>query len=143
MFFQGAPRAPTGAKLIVFVIGGATYSEIRSVYEIAEAYNRDVFIGTTELLRPGNFIEHLGHLKQPVPTPRSLITPYTPPAPQQKSSDVGRAASLMSHMHIHSSSSQLSHKSSNVSLSTTDKMSVSSNGDDKEKKKKKGLKRFF
>lgn len=127
--------------MIVFVIGGATYSEIRSVYEIAEAYNRDVFIGTTELLRPAAFIEQLGGLKQPVPAPRSLIAPYTPPAPQQKSSDVGRAASLMSHMHIHSPSSQLSHKSSNVSLSTTDKMSVSS--DDKEKKKKKGLKRFF
>lgn len=126
----------------MFVIGGATYSEIRSVYEIAELYNRDVFIGTTELLRPASFIEHLGNLMQPVPVPRPLIAPYTPPAPQQKSNDVSRAASLMSHMHIHSpASSQLSHKSSNVSLSTTDKLSVSS--DDKEKKKKKGLKRFF
>jgi syntaxin-binding protein 1 len=141
------PRSSNGAKLIVFVIGGATYSEIRSAYEIAETYSRDVFIGTTELLRPTSFVEQLGHLRLPVPSPKSLIPPYVPPPPQPKSNDsLSKTASLMSAMHLSSSSSpHLSNKSSNISLS--DKMSSSSTTNteekEKEKKKKKGLKRFF
>ncbi|KAL0138132.1 Sec1-like protein [Mucor lusitanicus] len=142
----GSPRTSNGAKLIVFVIGGATYSEIRSVYEIADTFNRDVYIGTTEILRPSSFIDHLGHLRLPVPTPKSVIPPYVPPAPiTPKSSDsMSKTASLMSHMHINSSSSHLSHKSSSMSLSDKASSTTSTNHtEEKEKKKKKGLKRFF
>ncbi|KAG1176540.1 hypothetical protein G6F71_003284 [Rhizopus microsporus] len=134
----GSPRPTNGAKLIVFIVGGATYSEIRSVYEVAEAYHRDVFIGTTELLRPAAFVEHLSNLRRPVPTPPALIAPYVPP---QKPVEVSKATSLMNHMHI-GSSPQLSSKSSSLSLSTIasdTKSSVTT----EEKKKKKGLKRLF
>lgn len=128
--------------MIVFVIGGATYSEIRSAYEIADTYNRDVFIGTTEILRPTKFIEELGSLRLPVPAPMSVIAPYVPPPPPQKQQDSGvsKTASLMSHMHINTSSSVLSNKSSSMSL---DKLSATSDDSSKEKKKKKGLGRFF
>lgn len=129
----------------MFVIGGATYSEIRSTYEIGETYNRDVFIGTTELLRPTGFVEQVGRLRSPVPSPKSLIAPYVPPAPQLKSNDSSsKTASLLSAMHLNTNSSpHLSTKSSNLSLS--DKVSPTStiNTEEKEKKKKKGLKRFF
>ena len=33
-------------SVVLFVIGGVTYSEIRSAYEIAEATKREVYIGT-------------------------------------------------------------------------------------------------
>lgn len=128
--------------MIVFVIGGTTYSEIRSAYEIGETYNRDVFIGSTEILRPKTFIEHLGHLQLPVPSPQSMIAPYVAPAPppqiQRNDSSASKTASLMSHMHI-TSPSALSNKSSSVSL---DKMSIGSTTPEEpveKKKKKKGL----
>ncbi|KAG1499673.1 hypothetical protein G6F48_006908 [Rhizopus delemar] len=134
---HGSSRSTNGAKLIVFIIGGATYSEIRSVYEVAQAHQRDIFIGTTELLRPATFIEHVGHLKRPAPSPPSVITPYVPP---QRPVEVAKATSLMSHMHI-TSSPQLSSKSSSISLSTV--ASSEKSVIPEEKKKKKGLKRLF
>lgn len=131
--------------MIVFVIGGASYSEIRSAYEIGESYNRDVFIGSTEILRPNSFIDHLGHLRQPVPPPPSVIPPYVAPAPppqiQRNDSSASKTASLMSHMHI-SSPASIHSKGSSVSL---DKMSSSSGPEEtgEKKKKKKGLARLF
>jgi syntaxin-binding protein 1 len=125
----------------VFVIGGTTYSEIRSAYEIGETYNRDVFIGSTEILRPNTFIEHLGHLQFPVPSLQSVIAPYVAPAPpqiQRNDSAMSKTASLMSHMHINSPT-PLSNKSSSMSL---DKMSTGSTTPEEhveKKKKKKGL----
>lgn len=76
-----------------------------------------------------------------------MIPPYVPPtivASHPRSSDsVSKTASLMSHMHINSSPSQLSQKSSTMSLSDKASSTSTNNTDEKEKKKKKGLKRFF
>lgn len=44
-YTQGTSRTPTGARLIIFVAGGMTYSEMRSAYEIADIHNREVIIG--------------------------------------------------------------------------------------------------
>lgn len=132
----------------MFVIGGTAYSEIRSAYEIGDAYNRDVFIGSTEILRPHSFIDHLGHLRLPVPSPVSVIAPYVAPAPpqiQRNDSSTSKTASLMSHMHI-SSPGSLHSKASNLSL---DKMGAASSHSPspeetgEKKKKKKGLARLF
>lgn len=123
------------------MVGGITYSEIRSVYEIGETYNRDVFIGSTELLRPKTFIEHLGHLQLPVPSPISVIAPYVAPPPpqvQRNDSSTSKTASLMSHMHI-SSPSSLSNKSSSMSLDKMSNGSVTPEEHVEKKKKKKGL----
>lgn len=52
---QWAERAKTRTvkepkqRLIVFQLGGMTYSEIRSAYQVSNASNRDVFIGTADL----------------------------------------------------------------------------------------------
>ncbi|CAO3693040.1 unnamed protein product [Rhizopus stolonifer] len=142
-------RSTSGAKLIVFVIGGATYSEIRSVYELAQVYQRDVFIGTTEILRPSAFVNQLSQLKSPVPLPTSVIAPYVPPyiPPERPERPVERPIERpveriaerpveisLSHMNLNSP--QLSTKTSSLSLSSLEKTP-------EEKKKKKGLKRLF
>ncbi|KAK9729404.1 syntaxin binding protein 1, variant 3 [Basidiobolus ranarum] len=55
-------------KLIIFVTGGVTYSEIRSAYEIAKTYQRDVYIGSTHIITPKSFLEDLRFLRAP-PSP--------------------------------------------------------------------------
>ncbi|CAO3670948.1 unnamed protein product [Rhizopus stolonifer] len=127
---QGPSRSSGGAPLIVFILGGATYSEIRSVYELAETHQRDIFIGTTEILRPGRFVDYLSHLKQPAPIPSCIIPPYIPPSRPE----VTKTTSFMSHI----STSYLSNRTSTLSLSST-----LSSEKTEEKKKKKGFKRFF
>ena len=43
---QNEPRQ----RVIVFIAGGATYSEVRAVYKVSEATNKDVFLGALSLL---------------------------------------------------------------------------------------------
>jgi syntaxin-binding protein 1 len=49
-------------RIIVFMGGGATYSEARACYEVAEASNRDVYLVTSHMLTPGLFLQQLGDL---------------------------------------------------------------------------------
>lgn len=42
---NAAPKPPSGPPIILFIVGGMTYSEIRSAYEIAETFDREVYIG--------------------------------------------------------------------------------------------------
>jgi syntaxin-binding protein 1 len=53
-------------RLIVFVIGGITRSEVRTAYEISRATGRDVIIGSTSLDTPGEFLSQLTNLNTPV-----------------------------------------------------------------------------
>ncbi|OQS02428.1 syntaxin-binding protein [Thraustotheca clavata] len=57
----------TGDKLIVFVVGGATYSELRSVYELRQSEKREVVLGSTSFLRPKAFLESLIVLEESTP----------------------------------------------------------------------------
>ncbi len=41
----GAVRKPSGPTIIIFVVGGITYSEMRSVYEASDATNSHTLIG--------------------------------------------------------------------------------------------------
>jgi len=50
-------------KMFVFVIGGMSYSETRSCYELMGEYNMDVFFGSTSLLTPQTFIQKLETLR--------------------------------------------------------------------------------
>eukprot|EP01111_Echinosteliopsis_oligospora_P010004 TRINITY_DN3032_c0_g1_i2.p1 TRINITY_DN3032_c0_g1~~TRINITY_DN3032_c0_g1_i2.p1 ORF type:complete len:211 (-),score=77.82 TRINITY_DN3032_c0_g1_i2:89-721(-) len=54
-----------GARIIVFIAGGMTYSEMRSAYEISQATQRQVIIGSTHILTPADFVEQLASLKSP------------------------------------------------------------------------------
>lgn len=58
----GGEFNPTGARVIVFVIGGATHYEIKALYDMMKERNREVVIGTTHILKPRDFIFSLKHL---------------------------------------------------------------------------------
>ncbi|KAI8338123.1 Sec1-like protein [Chlamydoabsidia padenii] len=136
---SSAQRSSHGSKLIVFVIGGLTYSEIRSAYQVGDLYNRDIYIGTTEILRPKTYVDHVGELRMPVPKPKSVIPPYTPPAPPSHP----KTSSLKSHMpQLNLSTSQLSLGSQSTKSTSTTNTSTSNDKPD-DKKKKKGLKKLF
>lgn len=51
---MSAAAAPKmyGDKIIVFVLGGISYSEIRSAYELMKSVNREVIIGKQKLVAP-------------------------------------------------------------------------------------------
>jgi len=47
----------TGPRVIIFIIGGITYSEVRASYELTNQYSREFILGSTHLTTPANFIE--------------------------------------------------------------------------------------
>ena len=53
-----------GRRLIVFVCGGLSYSELRAMHEVAAETGRDIIIGTTAMLTPKRFLLGLKNLKQ-------------------------------------------------------------------------------
>jgi len=54
----------TGGRFIIFIAGGMTYAEMRSVYELTQKYSREVLVGSTNILSPIAFIEGLRSLKK-------------------------------------------------------------------------------
>jgi len=57
-------QTTTGGRVIIFIIGGISYSELRSVYELTKKYNREVVIGSTSLLTPHQYVDGLRSLKK-------------------------------------------------------------------------------
>ena len=80
-------------RIIVFVAGGATYSESRACYEISQQFNKDVFLATSHMLTPSLFLRQVGDLsvdrrrlnlpaEQPKPkAPAHLFEREPPPQP--------------------------------------------------------------
>ena len=85
VWLRGAPPGPTGGAvaspwtpssvekvtIIVFIMGGATYAELRLIYELMNprieenrkyADNYNIVIGSTDLLTPGKFFSLVGKL---------------------------------------------------------------------------------
>lgn len=73
-----------GSRLMVFIAGGVTYSEIRAMHELCHSMGRDIIIGSTHIITPRQFIYSLRHLAHgPARPPLPLIPPYKsvrPPA---------------------------------------------------------------
>jgi len=46
-------------RIIVFVAGGMTYSEIREAYDLSSSVGKDIYIGSTHTLTPRQFIDDL------------------------------------------------------------------------------------
>ncbi len=55
--------------VIVFVIGGLSYSECRVAYEAAAESGRNIFVGSTSVYQPKEFVRQLQHLANPHPPP--------------------------------------------------------------------------
>jgi syntaxin-binding protein 1 len=52
-------------RVVVFMAGGATYSEARACYEVSEARNKDIFLVTSHMLTPTLFVRQLRDLDAP------------------------------------------------------------------------------
>ena len=49
-------------RIIVFIAGGATYSESRACYEVSNSANKDVFLTTSHMLTPSLYLRQVGDL---------------------------------------------------------------------------------
>ncbi|KAL8997438.1 MAG: hypothetical protein Q9169_003301 [Polycauliona sp. 2 TL-2023] len=49
-------------RIIVFMAGGATYSESRACYEASQSLNKDVFLATSHMLTPSLYLRQIGDL---------------------------------------------------------------------------------
>jgi len=56
----GSSYGATKERLLVFVAGGMTHSEMRTAYETSSALNRDVYIGSTHITRAGGQLSASG-----------------------------------------------------------------------------------
>lgn len=51
-------------RIFCYVAGGITYSEIRSIYELSNSLNKEIYIGSELILRPRDFLIGLQNLSQ-------------------------------------------------------------------------------
>ncbi|KAF8309294.1 Sec1-like protein [Clavulina sp. PMI_390] len=56
-------KEPIRQRVIVFVAGGMTYSEMRTAYQVGAKLARDVYIGSTHAITPERFIEDMKSLE--------------------------------------------------------------------------------
>lgn len=49
-------------RVIVFMAGGATYSESRACYEVSKATGKDVFLATSHMVTPALYVKQVGDL---------------------------------------------------------------------------------
>jgi syntaxin-binding protein 1 len=49
-------------RIIIFVVGGVTHSEVRVAHQLSKKLKRDVLLGGTSIDNPATFLEKLHHL---------------------------------------------------------------------------------
>ena len=76
------PRAAANEprqRILIFMAGGATYSESRACYENMQESNKDVYLLTSHMLSPSLFIRQVGDLSV---DKRRLLIPMEQPKPK-------------------------------------------------------------
>lgn len=66
-------------RVILFMAGGATYSESRACYEVSQATSRDIFLVSSHMMTPGLYLRQVGDLSQ---DRRRLGLPQDAPKPK-------------------------------------------------------------
>jgi syntaxin-binding protein 1 len=69
-------------RVIVFMAGGATYSEARACYDVSQKTSRDVFLVTSHMVTPKLFLRQVGDLSRPRRDIRLPIDGPKPTAPK-------------------------------------------------------------
>lgn len=69
-------------RIIVFMAGGATYSESRACYEVSKVTGRDVFLATSHMVTPALYVRQVGDLSA---DRRRLDLPIDRPKPKAPS----------------------------------------------------------
>ena len=75
-------RTKQASRVIIFVLGGVTFSECRVGYEVTEEHNNqwDILIGGTHLITPKHFLENLSELDN--------FTPLTDGQKEKRTNDL-------------------------------------------------------
>ena len=84
-------------RIIVFMAGGATYSESRACYEVGKLHNRDIFLATSHMLTPALFIRQLNDLsvdRRRLDLPADRPKPKAPDFLFKRNDPVPRPAAL-------------------------------------------------
>lgn len=146
-------------RVFCFVAGGITYLEMRAVYELSEAHNKDFFLGSETILKPRDFLIGVQNSDQvklpgdlaldivaetsgPVRAPSFLLEEQKPPSLAQ--------SNVLGERFSHGSQNQVPQRqelkspgkkvpSNSVPLPAHYRM----DGKTQEKEKKSRLKRFF
>ncbi|KAJ3271878.1 vacuolar sorting protein VPS33/slp1 [Terramyces sp. JEL0728] len=80
-----------GSRIILFCLGGLTYSEVRSCYELSKESQREIFMGSTFVYNPIQFLDVLKELHKtdtpalPTQSP-ALTSPVEPKEEKEKKS---------------------------------------------------------
>ncbi|OMJ20676.1 Protein transport protein sec1 [Smittium culicis] len=53
-------KVDSAPQIVVFILGGVTYPEIRDVNLLSKNYKTNIYIGSTHLITPSDFIKQLG-----------------------------------------------------------------------------------
>ncbi|EFJ41877.1 hypothetical protein VOLCADRAFT_67807, partial [Volvox carteri f. nagariensis] len=61
----GSGLGPSGRRLVVFIIGGATRGEMRVAHRLARELDRDVILGSTSIDAPSTFVDLLYSIALP------------------------------------------------------------------------------
>ncbi|CDR95519.1 syntaxin binding protein, putative [Babesia bigemina] len=54
-------QSPRGGRVIVYIVGGITFSEMRTIYDMAEKMQADLYLGGDSILVPSNVLENMKH----------------------------------------------------------------------------------
>ena len=102
-------------RIIVFVAGGATYSESRACYEISRNLSKDVFLATSHMVSPGLFLRQVGDLSvdkrrldlpadRPRPKAPAHLFEREPPPPKPRAPSPQPPTATMNSMNLNAPS---------------------------------------